>query len=153
MVAVLRARACTEWSRFVCRFVCTGCPSSPPWRSPPPSLRRCALVAPPFPSHILATHPVVSREQPSTVCRSGSQVGAHVGVKTTKMSLPRGTARPACASRAVCVHNRYENPVRSKSYRRPQLWYIVYRGRSHCDRINKWYSASVTLVQIHTKLK
>ena len=46
--------------------------------------------------------------------------------RTTKMSLPRGTARPACASRAVGVHDRYENPVRSKSYRRLQFWYIVY---------------------------
>ena len=65
------ARVC-RWSRFVCRFVCTGCPSSPPWRSPPLSVRRCALAAPPFPSCILATYPVASREQPSTVCRSGS---------------------------------------------------------------------------------
>ena len=32
----------------------------------------------------------------------------------------------ACASRAVGVHDRYENPVWSKSYRRLQLWYIVY---------------------------
>ena len=46
--------------------------------------------------------------------------------RTTKMSLPRGTARSACASRAVGVHDRYENPVWSKSYRRLQLWYIVY---------------------------
>ena len=60
--------------------------------------------------------------------------------RTTKMSLPRGTARSACASRAVCVHDRYENPVRSRSYRRLQSWYIVYTLYAVYSVLPYWYT-------------
>ena len=49
---------------FVCRLLCRGCPSSPPWRSPPLSARRCLLAVPPSSIYILARHRVAWREQP-----------------------------------------------------------------------------------------